>query len=76
MIIMTTIMAMVMPKGSKMLDSFSKNLEITKDKQKLSKERSLAFLQAKEKTIDILDASYYISEKGFLTKLEISKKKE
>lgn len=70
MIIMTTIMAMVVPKGSKMLDSFSKNLEITKERQKLSKERSLSFIQGEEKNIDILDNSYHISSKGLLTKLK------
>ncbi len=72
MVIMTILMSMVMPKGSKMLESFERNLQKTKDTQKLSKERSMAFIYAKEKTIDILNATYHISSKGVLTKYEKS----
>jgi len=72
MIIMVTIMGLVIPKGSKMLDGFQNSLNKTKDKQKLSKERSLSFLGAKEQTIDILGASYHISAKGVVTKYEKS----
>ncbi len=72
MVILTVLMAMVVPKGSKMLDSFQRSIQVTKDKQTLSKKRSLAFLQAKETTIDILGFSYHISDKGVMTKYEKS----
>ena len=66
MIIMTVIMAMIVPKGSKMLDSFQRSVQVTKDIQKLSKERSLAFIQAQAKDINISGKSYHISSKGVL----------
>ena len=72
MIIITVVMGMVVPQGSKMLDSFQKSIEKTKDQQKLSKERSYAFIRAQETNIDILDAHYHISSKGVLTKYEKS----
>lgn len=72
MIIMVVVMAMVVPQGSKILDSFQKRLEVTKEKQELSKQRSVSFLQAKEQTLDILDARYEISDKGVLAKHEKS----
>lgn len=69
---MVVVMSVVVPNGAKMLSSFEKKLEITKDTQKLSKERSMAFIQAKESTLEILDATYHISSKGVLTKYEKS----
>lgn len=72
MVIMTVIMSLTITKGSKMLEGFQKYISTTKDTQKLSRERSLAFIQAKEKKLDILDASYHISSKGVLTKYEKS----
>lgn len=72
MIIMVVIMSLIMPKGSKMLDSFQNSLNKTKDKQNLSKERSLAFIHSEEKNLDTQDASYHISAKGVLTKYEKS----
>ena len=72
MMIITVVMGLVVPKGSKMLDGFTKSLEVTKEKQRLSKERSLAFIRANEIDIDILGISYHISSKGVLTKHEKS----
>jgi hypothetical protein len=72
MIIMVAVMGLVIPKGAKMLDGFQSYINKTKQRQELSKERSLCFLQAKEKTIDILDSTYHISEKGVLTRYEKS----
>jgi hypothetical protein len=69
---MTLVMSMVIPKGAKMLEGFQKYISTTKDKQKLSKERSMAFIQAQEKTLQILGANYHISAKGVLTQYETS----
>jgi len=69
MIIMTVIMAMIAPKGSKMLDSFQKSVQKTKDIQKLSKERSLAFVRAQAKDLNISEKSYHISSKGVISEL-------
>ncbi len=73
MIILTVIMSMVVPKGSKMLDGFTKRIETTKEKQNLSKQRSMSFIQAKAQTLKMSNGSSYdISEKGVLTKHEKS----
>ena len=72
LVIMVVVMGLVMPQGSKMLDNFTRSLDKTKDKQKLSSERSLCFIQAKESSLDVLDATYHISSKGVLTRYEKS----
>jgi len=72
MSIITIVMGVVIPKGAKMLDGFEQSLKIVQAKQSLSKARSLSFIQAKEKHIDILGNSYYISSKGVITKNEKS----
>jgi len=72
MIIMTLLMAMIAPSGAKMLDSFEKSIQITKDKQELSKQRSISFLQAQEQNIKIAGKIYHISSKGVITKHEKS----
>lgn len=72
MSIITIVMGIVVPKGAKMLDGFEKSLKIVQAKQSLSKARSLSFIQAKEKYIDILGDSYHISSKGVITKNEKS----
>ncbi len=71
-VILTLVMAMTAPKGAKMLESFERSMQNTKERQKLSYERSDAFLQAKEKNIDILGFSYHISSKGVITQYEKS----
>lgn len=72
MVIMTVIMGMVVPQGSKLLDSFQTRLKVTKEKQELSKQKSVSFLQAKEQEVEALGAIYKISNKGVLTKREKS----
>lgn len=73
LIILVVVMSMVMPQGSKMLDSFEKNLKNTKEEQNLSKQRSISFLQSKAQTLQMSDGTTYdISEKGVLTKHEKS----
>lgn len=72
LVIMTFVLGLVVPKGSKMLDGFQRQINITLEMQELSKERSLAFIKAKEKNIDILAKHYNISAKGVLTEYEKS----
>ena len=70
MMILTVIMGLIVPKGSKMLDAFERTVNKLEDKHTLSQEVSKAFLGANEKFIDILDKNYYISSKGVLTEYE------
>lgn len=70
MMILTVIMGLVVPKGSKMLDSFEKTVNKLEDKHTLSQEISKAFIESKEIFIDILDKNYHISSKGVLTEYE------
>lgn len=72
MIIMVAVMGLVIPQGAKMLSGFEKYIKKTEETQKLSKERSMCFLQAKETTLNILNSTYHISAKGVLTKYEKS----
>jgi len=72
MIIMVSIVGLVMPKGSKMLSSFEKSLDKTKEIQKLSKERSYAFFGAKNVDINLSSGNYHIPNKGVISKDETS----
>ena len=66
MVIMVVVMGVVMPQGSKMLDSFQKQLEKKKASQEIQKQKSISFLQAKEQTIKLLGKTFIISNKGVL----------
>jgi len=72
MVIMTVIMGMVVPQGSKLLESFEKRLTTTKERQELSKQASMSFLQAKEQTLELLGKTFSISNKGVVTEHEKS----
>ena len=72
MIIMTLLMAMIAPSGAKMLRSFQKSVQKTKDIQELSKQRSISFLQAREQNIEIAGKKYHISSKGVISQYEKS----
>jgi len=72
MVIMTIVMAMVIPEGSKLLKSFEKRLDTTKESQELSKQASLSFLQVKEQTLQLLGKTFSISSKGVITAHEKS----
>lgn len=72
MVIMIVIMGMVVPQGSKLLISFQKRLQTTKESQELSKQASMSFLQAKEQTLYLLGETFSISSKGVITKHEKS----
>lgn len=72
MVLIVVIMGLVMPKGAKMLSSFEKSVQKTKDIQRVSKESSLAFLSSTEKTVKVLDIKYHISKKGVISKDEKS----
>jgi prepilin-type N-terminal cleavage/methylation domain-containing protein len=68
--IITLVMGVVVPKGSKMLSSYEHSLDRMKDKQEISKMRATAFLQAKDEKLKLKDKEYKFTKKGII--LEIS----
>ena len=64
--IITLVMGVVVPQGAKMLSSYERTIERSKELQKLSKAREEAFLQAKEIDIAALGKEYHISKKGII----------
>lgn len=67
MIIITVVMGLVAPKGSKMLDGFTKTTKKIQEEHNLSMQRSFAFIGSQEKNITVLDTHYDISSKGVLS---------
>jgi len=66
LVILTLVMAVVVPRGAKMLSSYQHSLEKIKVKQKLSKLKATAFLQAKDINITIDKKKYIFSKKGVM----------
>ena len=66
LVILTLVMAVVVPRGAKMLSSYQHSLEKIKVKQKLSKLKATAFLQAKDINITIDEKKYIFSKKGVM----------
>lgn len=66
LVILTLVMAVVIPRGAKMLSSYQHSLAKIKIKQKLSKLRATAFLQAKDINVTINKKQYLFSKKGVL----------
>lgn len=64
LVILTLVMAVVIPQGAKMLASYERSLERIKTNQKLSKLKAKAFLQAKDLNITIEKKRYFILKKG------------
>jgi prepilin-type N-terminal cleavage/methylation domain-containing protein len=64
LVILTLVMAVVVPQGAKMLSGYERSLAKIKAKQKISKMRAKAFLQAKDINITIDTKNYLISKKG------------
>ena len=62
--IITLVMGVVIPKGSKMLSSYQHSLDKMEDNHKLSKLRAEAFLEADDKNITIANKHYVITKKG------------
>ena len=60
-------MSIIIPKGSKMLDSFEKSLLKTAQNQELSKNRSDAFIKAEDREVTVANKKYYISSKGIIS---------
>lgn len=60
-------MSVIIPKGSKMLESFEKSLLRTEQNQQLSKNRSNAFIKAENRELAIANKKYYISSKGIIS---------
>lgn len=64
LIILTLVMAVVIPEGSKMLSGYKNSLMKIKEKEKLSKNKAEAFLQAKDINMTISNKHYIILKKG------------
>lgn len=72
LVIITVVMGLVIPLGSKMLSNFENSLNTIKQKHKLSLDRSYAFIKSKEENVTINGIAYTISTKGVLLKNEKS----
>lgn len=70
MVILTVIMGLVVPSGSRMLSSFEKSIQNIKDKHMLSLQIADAFIGAKDTNISLAGGSYRITKKGLLVKDE------
>ncbi|ADN08318.1 hypothetical protein Saut_0269 [Sulfurimonas autotrophica DSM 16294] len=66
LVILTLVMAVVIPQGAKMLSSYGHSLTKIKTKQKLSKDKAKAFLQAKDINVTIDKKNYLILKKGVM----------
>lgn len=69
LVILTIVMAVVIPQGAKMLSSYEHSLTKIKEKQKLSKSKAKAFLQAKDINITIANKHYLILKKGVVIEI-------
>lgn len=69
LVILTLVMAVVIPQGAKMLSSYENSLRKIKANQKLSKVKSQAFLQAKDINITMGKKSYLVVKKGVIVEI-------
>ena len=68
MAILSFTMAIILPKGYKLLESFEKRMNVATEKQQLSVQRAWAFLSLEEKNVSVGSMSYHISTKGLIIK--------
>ncbi len=66
LVILTLVMAVVIPQGAKMLSGYEHSLTKIKQKQKLSKSKAKAFLQARDINLTIANKHYLILKKGVM----------
>jgi len=66
LVILTLVMAVVVPRGAKMLSSYQHSLAKIKTRQKLSRLQATAFLQARDINVTIDKKQYLFSKKGVL----------
>jgi prepilin-type N-terminal cleavage/methylation domain-containing protein len=64
LVILTLVMAVVIPQGAKMLSGYERSLTKIKAKQKLSKLKAKAFLKAKDINITFYNKNFLILRKG------------
>lgn len=62
-------MAVVVPQGAKMLSGYENSLAKIKAKQKLSKSKAEAFLQAKDINVTLNNKHYLILKKGVVVEI-------
>ena len=66
LVILTLVMAVVVPQGAKMLSGYEHTLARIEAKQQLSRAKARAFLQAKDRNIMIEGKHYVILKKGIV----------
>ena len=66
LVILTLVMAVVVPQGSRMLSSYEHSLAGIDTRQKLSQAKARAFLQAKDRNFTIKGKHYIILKKGII----------
>jgi len=66
MVILVTVMAVVMPQGAKMLNSYQRNITRLKQENNLSYHRALSFLELKEFNITVDSKIYHTTKKGLI----------
>ncbi len=69
LVILTLVMAVVVPQGAKMVSNYKKSLSKIKSKQKFSKDKAKAFLQTKDINITINGKHYIILKKGVMIEI-------
>lgn len=68
MLLMTVILSVTVPMGSKIFSQFKSYVKKSEDKHQLSQERAYAFIGAKKRYFLLEDVNYSISVKGVLSK--------
>jgi len=64
LLLMTVILAVTVPMGSKIFKQFQSYVQKVDNKHKLNQAQSFAFIEAKERVIEFEDRNYTISMKG------------
>ena len=69
MVIIVVIMGLVMPMGSKLLNSFEKQAQKIEDEHSLQISKAYAFIEATPKDINLSFGNYHISLKGVISEI-------
>jgi len=66
LLLMTIILSVTMPMGSKIFNQFKSYVENVEKKHEFNQKKAFAFIEAKEKYIVFDDINYTISQKGVI----------
>jgi hypothetical protein len=67
MLLMTVVLSVTVPMGSKIFSQFQNYVQKVDNKHNLNQSQAFAFIEAKEKHIFFEDINYSISMKGVVT---------